>query len=228
MMMHWSPKTLFLLRLALGACALLAAAWLFGAIAEDVVNHDAPLDALDTQTSRWLHGHSQSALTSLMFACSAIGSPAVVLTIATAAALLAYRRRQAMAALLLVLAVPGGMLLNVLVKLLVHRQRPVFDDPILSLSSSSFPSGHAAGSTLLLGALAAIVIWHVRTWQLRVLAISAALLLVALICFSRIYLGVHFLSDVVAGFLEGCVWLGACLIAIEALHHGNIGRRPAL
>lgn len=222
-----SPRKRYTLRLLAGALALFVAAVLFGAIAEDVINRDAPLGTLDANVGTWLHAHASPALTSLMLACSAVGAPGTVLTIALVAAALLLWRGQRDAALLLVLAVPGGLLLNLIVKLIVHRARPVFDDPILTLTTYSFPSGHAAGSTQLFGALAVIVAWQLRTWRLRVLALSAAASIVALICFSRIYLGVHFLSDVAAGVLESVAWLGACLVAIEALRQRGAAQRSA-
>jgi undecaprenyl-diphosphatase len=81
------------------------------------------------------------------------------------------------------------------------------------------------GSTVFYGTLAAIVVWQVRNGRVHALAIAAAGLLVALICFSRIYLGVHYLSDVTAGFLAGIVWLGSCLFAVAALRRRNTRAR---
>jgi len=106
--------------------------------------------------------------------------------------------------------------LNIIMKHLIHRDRPLFEDPIQTLTSYSFPSGHAMGSTVFFGTLAAIMVWQVRDWRVCALAIAAAGLPVGLICFSRIYLGVHYLSDVIAGFVAGVVWLGACLFAVAA------------
>ncbi len=212
-----SPEKTFALRLALGAIVLVAAAWMFGAIAEDIVNHDAPLGTLDLHVAAWLHARATPNWTSVMAVVSDLGAPITVSAIALVAAsvLLCLRARYQL--LLLVLAVPGGALLNVGIKQLVHRHRPVFDDPIQTLATYSFPSGHAMGSTVLYGALAALVVWHVPDWRVRALAISGAALLVVLICFSRIYLGVHYLSDVVAGFLEGIFWLSVCLAAVDAV-----------
>jgi membrane-associated phospholipid phosphatase len=200
---------------------VIAAATMFGAIAEDVVNHDEPLGAIDLNVGQWSHEHATPASTWFMRFFSAVGAPVTVLTIASIAAIFLFWRRQRYAALLLALAVPGGMLLNFIVKVVVHRHRPIFDNPIQTLASYSFPSGHAAGSTLLFGALTAIAIWQVCDWRVRTLVPACAALLIALICFSRIYLGVHYLSDVIAGFLVGAVWLGACLIAIAALRGGD-------
>jgi undecaprenyl-diphosphatase len=223
--MQRTPRRVFLLRLALGAFVLIAAAWLFGAIAEDVVNKDAPLGTIDLDVATWLHAHMTPACTSFMFFVSDLGAPLTVMAMASVTAIFLLWKRQRYRLFLLVLAVPGGALLNVIIKHLVHRDRPIFDDPIQTLTSYSFPSGHAMGSTVFYGTLAAIVVWQVRDWRLRALVISVAALLVALICFSRIYLGVHYLSDVTAGFLAGVVWLGSCVFAVAALRRRNTRAR---
>lgn len=215
--MH-SLRKAFGLRLAFGASVLLAAAWLFGEIAEDVVNHDLPLGTIDLNVAAWLHARVTPTGTSVMSVVSDFGAPLTDIALASVVALILFWRRARYWLLALVLAVAGGALLNIIIKHLIHRQRPIFEDPIQTLTSYGFPSGHAMGSTLLYGMLAAIVIGHARDWRLRALAIAVASCVVALICFSRIYLGVHYLSDVIAGFLAGVVWLGACLAAVAALY----------
>jgi len=216
------PARAAMLRLVMGAGVLLAVACLFGAIAEDVINHDAPLDTLDLSVAAWLHVHATPLVTSLMLAASNLGAPITVFALtAMATALLAWKGER-YCVLLLLLAVAGGALMNVLIKAAVHRGRPVFDDPILTLATYSFPSGHAVGATVFYGALAVIATALARERRLRLAAIAVALLLIAMICFSRIYLGVHYLSDVVAGFLEGIVWLGTCVFAVDALRKRSL------
>ena len=221
MTMH-SLRKAFGLPLALGASVLLAAAWLFGEIAEDVVNHDLPLGTIDANVAAWLHAHATSAGAAVMSVISDFGAPLTDIAIASLVALILLWRHARYWLLALVLAVAGGALLNIIIKHLIHRQRPIFEDPILTLTSYSFPSGHAMGSTLLYGMLAAIVIGHTRDWRLHALATVCASSVVAMICFSRIYLGVHYLSDVIAGFLAGVVWLGACLVAVAALYRRRV------
>ncbi len=210
------------MRLGLGVFVLVAAGWLFGAIAEDVVNRDAPLSTLDLDVAAWLHVHATPNGTALMFALSDLGAPLSVIAITLlVAAVLAWKRCWYRLVFLL-LATVGGEVVNFLMKKAVHRHRPFFEDPIVTLTSFSFPSGHAMGSTVLYGALAAIMIWPMRQWRWRFATVCVAALLVALICFSRIYLGVHYLSDVVAGCLAGVVWLAACLMAVDALRHEQL------
>ncbi|HZX90838.1 MAG TPA: phosphatase PAP2 family protein [Rudaea sp.] len=208
--------------LGLGIFVLVAAGWLFGAIAEDVVNRDAPLGTLDLDVAAWLHAHATPAMTSLMFILSDLGAPVSVIAITLLTAAVLATRRRWYRLVFLLLATVGGEVVNFLMKKAVHRQRPFFEDPIVTLTSFSFPSGHAMGSTVLYGALAAIMIWPMRQFRWRIATVCAAALLVALICFSRIYLGVHYLSDVVAGCLAGLVWLVSCLMAVDALRHRQL------
>ena len=217
-----SRQWAFWLRLGLGMFVLVAAGWLFGAIAEDVVNRDAPLGTLDLDVASWLHAQATPAMTSLMLALSDLGAPVTVIAITLLTAAVLTVKRCWYRLVFLLLATVGGEVVNFLMKKAVHRQRPFFEDPIVTLTSFSFPSGHAMGSTVLYGALAAIVVWPMRQWRWRMATVCAAALLVALICFSRIYLGVHYLSDVVAGCLAGMVWLASCLMAVDALRHHQL------
>jgi undecaprenyl-diphosphatase len=221
MTMH-ALRNAFALRLALGAAVLIAAAWLFGAIAEDVVHRDVPLTTIDLDVAIWLHARATPALTSVMSLVSDCGAPLTDIVIASFVALILLWKHARYWLLALVLAVAGGALLNIIIKHLIHRQRPIFEDPIQTLTSYSFPSGHAMGSTLLYGILAAMAVAYVRDRRLRMLAVASAVFVVAMICFSRIYLGVHYLSDVIAGFLAGLVWLGTCLAAVAALHRRDV------
>jgi undecaprenyl-diphosphatase len=115
------------------------------------------------------------------------------------------------------ITVPGGTLLNAMMKLAFHRTRPQFDDAVVALTTYSFPSGHTAGATMFYGILAAYLVTHVRQWRWRVLIVLCAFLTVVLVALSRLYLGAHFLTDVLAGFAEGIAWLALCLTASHTL-----------
>lgn len=113
----------------------------------------------------------------------------------------------------LVAAVPGAMLLNVGLKHLFRRARPVVDEPLLVLETYSFPSGHAAGTAALYTFAAAWLLSRMRDEPAaaRVGVVAAAVFLTLWVSLSRIYLGVHYVSDVVAGMLVGTLWLTVCL-----------------
>ena len=129
------------------------------------------------------------------------GSPAVAFAIATVVCVLLYRRRHLVEAALLPVVLGGAELLNLILKLSFHRTRP--EVGFVRLDTYSFPSGHAMMSTAAYGALAYLAWSHLRTRRRRVLLIAGTVVLVALICFSRLYLGVHYLSDVLAGVAGG-------------------------
>ncbi|MDQ6639186.1 MAG: phosphatase PAP2 family protein [Pseudomonadota bacterium] len=201
------------LRLGVGALLLVAAAWLFGAVAEDVATSDH-LTLVDVQVARWLREHATPALTRWMLLITNLHSTiAVSCYAAVVATALAWRRQWRRLATVFV-CVAGGLTLNVLMKLAFHRARPVLDDPLLTLTSYSFPSGHVAGSTLAYGLLVAWVFGRTQRLRWRVLAVAGGAVAIALVAFTRMYLGVHYLSDVVAAFAEGVAWLALCLSAL--------------
>ena len=209
------------LRLGVGASVLIAAAWLFGAIAEDVVTSDR-LTVLDVQVARWLRAHATPELTRWMLLVTDLHSTIAVSCYAgVVAAALAWRRQWRHLATVFV-CVAGGLTLNVLMKLAFHRARPVLDDPLLTLTSYSFPSGHVAGSTLMYGLIVAWTFTRTRRPLVRAAVAVAAASAIALVAFTRMYLGVHYLSDVGAAFAEGVAWLALCLSALAAFW----GRAP--
>jgi undecaprenyl-diphosphatase len=119
--------------------------------------------------------------------------------------------------LTLLLAVPPGMLLNVLLKHSYQRARPSFDVPLLTLPTFSFPSGHTLAATVFYGVLACYLWPQARNAIQRTAVVLGAVLMVALVAFSRMYLGVHFLTDVLAAVAEGLGWLAVCVTAVSSL-----------
>ncbi len=215
-----SPQGYLGLHLTLGAIVLIGAAWLFGGIAEDVMHGD-PLTVLDVGVSAWLHARMAPPLTTVMRFFTQLGGTVFISSAALLTALFLLRRRRWYALLALFLAVPGGMLLNVLLKSAFHRHRPSFNDPVLTLTSYSFPSGHTMAATVFYGVLAAFAVRKLQDWRWRVLVVLVAALMVLLIGFSRIYLGAHYLSDVMAASAEGLAWLALSLTAVETIRRRN-------
>lgn len=195
---------------------LIVTVWVFGAIAEDVFTND-PLTVVDARFSAWLQNHPVHMLTRFLLLITQLHSllGVTVMTLAVSAYL--WIKRLRIWVLTLMLAMFGGMLLNLLLKHVFVRERPHFDNPLLVLTTYSFPSGHTVMATVFYGTLCALVVSRTRRWLWRMLAIAAAAFLVLLVGFSRIYLGAHYLSDVLAAIAEGLAWLAFCLISIEKL-----------
>jgi undecaprenyl-diphosphatase len=128
----------------------------------------------------------------------------------------------------LIVAVPGGMLLNEWVKVLVHRQRPFVDGSFVDWSGYSFASRHTIGATLLYGQLLLFVLPVLKTRQWRFLAIFGAISLVVLVGFSRIALGAHFLTDVLAAILFGIIWLALCVVLGKPIRRGGLRSQTAV
>lgn len=194
-----------------------ACAALFALIAWNVF-HGVALPRADLAVAAWFHRHARSGLTDFFLVLTDAHS---VAGMSVAGALLGaffYRRRARRWLLFTAVAVPGGMLLNVLLKYLFTRARPVFADPIRVLSTYSFPSGHTAATTVFYGI---VVAWLCRADggagapARRGALICAGLLMIALVGLSRIYLGVHFLSDVLAAQAEGGAWLALCFAVLR-------------
>ena len=217
-----SPEGETGLHLTVGVALIVAAAWLFGGIAEDVVNNEA-ITLLDVRLAQWLHVHATAPMTQLMLVVSnAHGMIAAPIMAALLAAAF-YVRRQRYWLYTTIAVLPGGLLLNVLLKYAFHRTRPRFDDPLLTLPTYSFPSGHTANAALLYGLLACWLWLHYRGAAARTATVAGACLMVALVGTSRMYLGVHYLSDVLAATAEACVWLAVCVTAISTLRRRREG-----
>ncbi len=218
-----SPTRAAGLELTLGIAALLGASILFAMLAEEVFTGDL-IVTLDRRVAVWLHVHSLPAVTTTMLAVTRMHSASgvTVLTLAFAGWLAWKRHRDWLLALLLV--VPGGMAVNVLMKHAFHRARPIFEEPFLTPSWYSFPSGHTAGALLFYGVLAAFAMTHVATWRSRAWCAAAALAMVSLVGFSRVYLGVHYLSDVVGAALGSSAWLVFGLTVVNTLNRRRAAR----
>lgn len=174
-------------------------------------------NALDVQATAWALQSRSPALTQAWLVITHLHSVAAIsaYTVVLSLGLMAMRAHRHWL-LPLWLFVPGGALLNVLMKHGFERPRPLVDEALLRLHTFSFPSGHASGTTLLYGFVALVVLVHEHRPWWRWLTGAVALLVIGLVCWSRVYLGVHFFTDVLAGVLEALVWMALCVIALSA------------
>jgi undecaprenyl-diphosphatase len=125
-------------------------------------------------------------------------------------AVVMVRAGRRISAILFSAAVVGGGLLEVLLKIVFERPRPDLFSPLVRVTSYSFPSGHATLATAFYGGLAAVVFHVTRRRAARWSAVLAATLLAGGVCLSRVYLGVHWPTDVAAGALIGLFWIVVC------------------
>ena len=207
-----------------GWTAFALAGVLFLLIAWNVSARGA-LAALDTRLADWLHAHATAPLTAVMLAVTHLNSTfAIGVWSALFAGVLA-RLRERYWILTLGLAVGGAMLLNLVLKQAYERARPRFEEPLIALETFSFPSGHTAAAVAFYGVLAAFLVSRFYDTRRRAACVGAALAAVALVAFSRLYLGAHYLSDVVAAVCSSTAWLVLCLAFGHALVRKRLKRR---
>ena len=216
-----SPVGLFELHLTIGTVFFVGAVWLFGGIAEDLITGD-PLILVDEFISEWFRSHATPRFTVGMQLVSALASTAAISILFAIMSCILLWKRLWYSLIGLVLVVAGGMLLNVLLKDLFGRARPGWADPSMALSDPSFPSGHTMMATIIYGFMAVLLMARIASWQWRFLIAAMTILFVLLIALSRMYLGAHYLSDVLAAMAAGIAWVALCLTAVETLrrHRG--------
>ncbi|MEP6573388.1 MAG: phosphatase PAP2 family protein [Gemmatimonadota bacterium] len=200
------------LYLTIGLGLSLLSLWLFAAVAEDVVTRE-PLTLLDLRVANLLHQYSTPPLTTVARVVTLLGAPVWLALIGIVVAVLLYRGRRRLLLLGWIAALLGGDILDFSLKQLFHRPRPYFSDPIFSAQGWSFPSGHALESLITYGMLI-FVILQIRPSAPRLALPLAATLLVIAIGITRLYLGVHYLSDVLAGYAAAAMWLAACISGV--------------
>jgi undecaprenyl-diphosphatase len=184
--------------------------------------------AFDESVIRWVGAHHLSALDAVMLEITALGTGIVVLMIVTVAALFLILTQHKYSAILLLASAFGGIVLNTVLKLGFHRPRPSVVVAAVHTFTSSFPSGHAMSAAIVYSTVAYLAArLHRHRWA-RWLLMTAAMTLIALISFSRIYLGVHYPSDVIAGVAIGLAWAAFCMATLEAIQKFGLRRDPRI
>ena len=160
--------------------------------------------------------HHTPLLTRIATELTFLGTGSVVLMIVGVAALFLWHTQHKHSARLLLAAVAGNLLLNGMLKLWFSRPRPEVFERLTHFASSSFPSGHAMSATVCYGTVAYLVMRLQKHHWSRVLTGTAAVILIVLISGTRVYLGVHYPSDVIAGMVIGLAWASFCMATLEA------------
>ncbi|HKR97031.1 MAG TPA: phosphatase PAP2 family protein [Candidatus Angelobacter sp.] len=164
----------------------------------------------DETIRNWVHQFASPGLTVLMKVFSMLGAQ-ILAVVLVAAFVIFARLRWKRAALWLAIAMAGALVLEASLKYAYHRIRPqayFVPEP----ASYSFPSGHALTSFCFYGVLAGLITDRIKSLSWRIIVWTAATLLVIAIGLSRIYLGVHYPSDVFAGYLAATVWVGTIIV----------------
>jgi undecaprenyl-diphosphatase len=209
------PDERYGLRVTLFGVAFLLVAIPFGLLLNQVQTNGT-LIRLDTSAARHLHDWVRGSddLVRELKILTFFGSPLWFYVIVTPAVVWVWRRGHSRLAVFLVVTTLGGGLLDTVVKEAVGRPRPSLLEPVATARGKSFPSGHAMSSTVAYGALLLVFLPAIGR-RYRPLVIAGTVALVAAIGFSRLALGVHYITDVLGGYVLGLAWLAASVAAFS-------------
>lgn len=171
----------------------------------------------DDSVLRWLAAHRTPILDTSMLEITALGTGSVVVMTVLIAVLFLWLTRHRHSAVLLGVASIGGMVLNGLLKLGFHRPRPTLVMHATYTVSSSFPSGHSMNAVIVYGTVAYLAARLQQRRTVRIATLVVAAIVIVLVCGSRLYLGVHYPSDVAAGLVIGLAWAAFCMATLEAI-----------
>ena len=207
-----------------GATIAIACTWVFVELASHV--QSGATQTFDEAVMRWMGAHRIEWIERSLLEITALGTGLVVMMIVLVSALFLIATQHRFSAFLLLVASAGGIVLNAVLKSSFDRPRPQLFEWLTEPSSSSFPSGHAMSSAIVYFTVAYLIARLEKRRWMRALTIIASLLLVLLISVSRLYLGVHYPSDVLAGMIIGLAWAGFCLAGLEAVRVFGLRFRP--
>ncbi|WP_338758711.1 phosphatase PAP2 family protein [Massilia sp. METH4] len=219
-----TPGSEFGLHLTAGLALMVAGVSMFREIA-DAVGEQDDIARFDVHIAQWFNTHAFEPLTTIMLAITHTHGIVGMSIASTLLALWFWHKKAPYWLLSVLIVAPGGMLINVLLKNVYARPRPMFEEPLLTLATYSFPSGHTAASTLFYGLIASYVFTTSPYWKRRLSVAAFAIAMVLLVAFSRVYLGAHYVSDVLGAMTYSAGWLAICIAAVSTLRRRRAARR---
>jgi len=210
--------------LAAGTLVIVWTAHAFTDLAAALKEHNPAVQRLDTAVHEWCEAGRTPVLSALFVTVTTVGGPVGMAALVAAVLGVLISRHRARWAWYLAITSSGGVALNQLLKFHYVRQRPDISAAVLGAMGYSFPSGHAMNATIILGALAYLAARSIREWKHKSAALAALATLALAIGISRIYLGVHWASDVGAGFAAGLLWLTATTTGYELFRQFRLGQ----
>ncbi|MBL7254191.1 phosphatase PAP2 family protein [Paractinoplanes lichenicola] len=212
----WAPVRHFAGRSVAGLAAVVLAGLGFGLLLLLVRGNWTPLRELDQSIAEGMNNlvAPHPAVVKVITTITSLGGRGVLIPLVTMVVLWLLIRRRPRLAIYLAVTGLGAMILDPSLKALVGRLRPVVADPVAFGGGNSFPSGHTLGATIVWGSLALVLLSATRgRWKGAILAVAA--LIIVTVGLTRIALSVHFLSDVLAGWLLGLAWISITAYAFR-------------
>lgn len=223
---RFDQRTYLGLHLTVGLLVAAGAIWAFSALLDAVLDN-ATLVHVDVATDAWVHARTTQPGLAAANWISWIGSPTVIAIVGVVGTLVFWRRRKRILCVAWIAAFAGGGVLDRVLKAAVHRTRPIFGATNAIPAADSFPSGHAMASFIGFSMLAYLLIVHRPATPSRRVALAAsAALMILLVGVSRVYLGRHYPSDVLAGWMAAAAWTAICLSGLVIALHRRVSVSP--
>lgn len=211
---QWARSHLLPVLLTIRVAGLLLAAlalWIFAELADEILEQESfTFDQQILLTLRELH---RPILDVVMLGLTYMGDPIVLVSLCAGLSIWLLKLGERSQATVLIIAASGATALNFLLKNLFGRARPMLWERVVDVGQYSFPSGHAMISLVTLGLIGYLLTTKFPQWQGRI--ISLTIILVIGIGLSRLYLGVHWPTDIIAGYAAGLVWLFTCIFSLQ-------------
>lgn len=219
------PKEYLGLHLTIGLLVLGLALWGFGSLLDAVLDNRS-LVRWDLAAAAWIHARTTDGGRVFFNFISEAASPDTIALLGAVVTLVLWRQKRFTASIAWVAAFVGGTVVQHILKAVVHRSRPEYGVAYLSDKSFSFPSGHSMAAMVGIGMSLYMLalFWHPgRAWRRGTIAVGVAIIL--LVGLSRVYLGVHYPSDVLGGYTAGAAWTAICISGLRVAQHI---RRPRM
>jgi membrane-associated phospholipid phosphatase len=194
-----------------GLTTCLSILFVLAKIFEEVFEREA--FAFDTSWLLWIHQFASPSLNAVMLIITQLGNPSFVVPVVTVSLGILWWHRDYKEAKIFIIACLGAFVLNTGLKLVFTKPRPQLWTRLISETSYSFPSGHALGSLVLYGMIAYLLAIHYPKFSL--LIYTLIVIFIAAIGISRLYLGVHWPTDIIAGYGVGFLWLMICITMLK-------------
>ena len=222
------PGGAFGLSLTASLAALVAVGWALGVIVQDVVVGDGSI-RFDRPVLQWFARHREPWLTSTMRIVTVLGTSGFLIPLVLVIGAWYWRRRGTPRPLmLLAVAYGGAYLLAQSIKALTARARPPARFALGHFPGHAFPSGHATQAAAVYGMLAAVLASSTPRWRRKVSAWAGTASIVTVVGITRLYLGAHWLTDVLGGWALGSLWLLLVVAASQAIAGRRVTPDPAL
>jgi undecaprenyl-diphosphatase len=211
------PYASILLVMAFGGISAIGAGYVFGELVEQFRLTTSVVYRADQAIHTWFGHERQPAMIAVLRTATTIGSMVGLAAIVAVVAAVLLVRKERASAIFVVVTAGVGALLNLGLKMIFARTRPDLASALAVARGYSFPSGHAMDSFITFGALVCIAFRQHWPWNAKSAVLAIALTMVVLVGLSRVYLGVHWASDIAGGWSAGTVWLTCAVMAFEML-----------